>query len=113
MLPVIAAALGVGWLVRSARAEAKEERDTASDLVWDLEEIFEELEDLIGNRIAVLDAEGQERANYKGRVHRVSRSKGLVVLDVTRQKQHGPARAQEKEFKVWRVRLDESFVELD
>ncbi len=114
MLPVAAAALGIGWLVRAAKAEAKAERDAIDDLAWELEETLEELGKSIGLSIAVLDPDGNERAGYAGRVHNVVHSKGIVVLDVTRQnKPRGSGRAPQKEFKIWRVRLDESYVELD
>jgi hypothetical protein len=114
MLPVIAAGAMLGWLADAARSEAKAERDASSDLAWDLEETLEELEDCVGQSIAVLDADGAERAGYKGRVHKVVHSKGIVVLDVSRSnKKPMPHSAPEKEFKVWRVRLDESFIELD
>lgn len=114
MLPVVAAGAFVGWLVKSARADAKREREVADELDWELRDTLDELSQHVGQNIAVLDAEGNERSGYKGRVHRVLRSKEIVILDVARQnKQHGSNRAQEVEFKVWHVRLDESFVELD
>lgn len=114
MLPIIAAVAGVGWLVSSARSEAKASRDAASDLEFELHETLEEIENYVGRRIQVLDADGNERSGFKGRVHRVVHSKGIIVLDVTRlNRKREPSQAQEKEFKVWRVQFDESFVELE
>lgn len=114
MLPILAAVAGVGWLVSSARSEAKASRDAASDLDCELQETFDELEDYVGQRIQVLDGDGNERSGLKGRVHKVVKSKGVIVLDVTRlNRKREPNKAQEKEFKVWRVQFDESFIELE
>jgi hypothetical protein len=114
MLPILVAAAGVSWLVKAAFADARTEREVTAQLQRELEETLETLEDCVGKHITVLDADGNERSNYAGRVHRVIHTKGLVILDVSRpQRKHANAGPSRKEFKTWRVMLNESFVELD
>lgn len=104
MLPVLAAAAGLAYLVAAARDDAEEDEQAQRRSERQQDDLLDECYILKGKCIKVQNSEGREL--FRGTILRVDLSQEVVVLELISMSN----RNQPKKMKVWSPRCGETVV---